>query len=230
MAGAEAPDFDRVARIYRWAEYLALGRLLEQTRFHWIPRLAGRRRALVLGDGDGRFVARVLAQHPGLQALAVDTSGAMLELLRQRCAAHAGRLQTLQGDALGLLLQPKLATAIDVGEVDLIVTHFFLDCLTQEEVEALAMRLSAQVGSGTVWLVSDFALPRWRVLRPLAAVYLRLLYLAFRVLTGLRVTRLPDVQRALALAGFERVARRERVGGFVYTEIWVREQGVGSRE
>jgi len=38
------------------------------------------------------------------------------------------------------------------------------------------------------------------------------------------------LQRALALAGFERVARRERVGGFVYTEIWVKEQGVGSRE
>ena len=97
-------NFDRVARLYRWAEYLALGPLLERTREHFLPQLAGRRQALVLGDGDGRFLARLLRQQPGLHALAVDTSAVMLRLLRQRCLdsapAAVSRLRTLRASAL----------------------------------------------------------------------------------------------------------------------------------
>jgi hypothetical protein len=54
----------------------------------------------------------------------------------------------------------------------------------------------------------------------LAALYIRALYFAFRVLTGLRVTRLPDQQMSLENAGFARVERKEFIGGLVYTELW----------
>jgi SAM-dependent methyltransferase len=205
------PDFDRVARIYRWAEYAALGPLLERTREHYLPQLADRRSALVLGDGDGRFLAQLLRQNPGLQATAVDTSAAMLGLLRQRCAFAAHRLYTRQHSAL--------ETAAEAN-TDLVVTHFFLDCLTQPDVNALIARFASTVRPGTLWLLSDFAIPAKPMLRPLAAIYIRSLYLAFRLLTGLRTTHLPDPQTALAAAGFERVARRERLGGLLYTELW----------
>jgi SAM-dependent methyltransferase len=213
MTGRAQPDFDRVARIYRWAEYLALGRLLERAREHYLPRLADRGSALVLGDGDGRFLARLLHQNSNLQALAVDTSAAMLGLLGQRCAFAADRLQTRQQSAL---------EAAPAPETDLIVTHFFLDCLAQPEVDALVAGLAAKVRPGTLWVVSDFAVPAKPVLGRLAAVYVRALYLAFGLLTGLRVRRLPDPQSALNAAGFERLARKERLGGVLYTELWRR--------
>ena len=69
-------------------------------------------------------------------------------------------------------------------------------------------------------MVSDFAQPHAAWLRPLAAAYIRALYFAFRVLTGLRVTRLPDAQEALRRAGFARVERKEFIGGLIYTELW----------
>jgi ubiquinone/menaquinone biosynthesis C-methylase UbiE len=213
MTKPAQPNFDRVARVYRWAEYLSLGPLLERTREHFLPQLVDRRRALVLGDGDGRFVARLLAQNRELQAVAVDTSAAMLGLLRERCGFAAERLETLHGSALDVM---------PAGDADLVVTHFFLDCLTQNEVDALAVGIGAAVQPGALWVVSDFAVPRKPVLGPLAAVYVRALYLAFAVLTGLRVKRLPDPQRSLAAAGFERVARKERLGCVIYTEIWKR--------
>jgi len=211
------PNFDRVARIYRWAEYLSLGPLLTRTRNHFLPQLTACRRALVLGDGDGRFLARLLQQNPNLHALAVDTSARMLHLLRQRCLRTAPRaserLRTDQASALEITPSP---------ETDLIVTHFFLDCLPQSEVEALAQRLAAQVPAGALWLISDFAIPAAPLLRPLAALYIRALYLAFRVLTGLRTTRLPDPQAALARAGFQRIARHTLLCGLLYTELWQR--------
>jgi len=196
-----APNFDPVARIYRWAEYLSLGPLLQRTRTHFLPQLADRRRALVLGDGDGRFLAKLLAQNPALHATAVDTSEQMLKLLRARC--DPTRVQTIQADALTVALPPG---------TDLIVTHFFLDCFTQSEVDSLALRLAEP---GALWLVSDF-----RAGNPFARVYVRSLYFAFRVLTGLRVTHLSDPGAALTAAGFHRIAQHQSLGGLLYTELW----------
>ena len=60
------PNFDRVARLYRWAEYLLLGPLLARTRKHFLPQLTSATHALVLGDGDGRFLAHLLHHAPKL--------------------------------------------------------------------------------------------------------------------------------------------------------------------
>ena len=210
------PNFDRVARLYRWAEYLTLGPLLLRARNHFLPQLPPRHRALILGDGDGRALARLLAQQPHLHALAVDTSAAMLHLLRQRCHPYADRLQTLHASALAPDLFTHLATP------DLITTHFFLDCLTQPQLDTLTRRIAAHTTPGTLWLISDFGPPHPRLLRPLATLYIGSLYVAFRILTGLRVTHLPNPQASLHAAGFHRIARHDILFGLIYTEIWQR--------
>jgi len=207
------PNFNPVARIYRLTEYLSFGPLLQRARTHFLPQLPPLHQALVLGDGDGRFLARLLAREHHLSALAVDTSATMLRLLRHHCQTDIQRVRTLQASALTIIPAPG---------TDLIVTHFFLDCFTQPEVDALAKTLAANTAPGTFWLLSDFAIPPSLILRPFAALYIRFLYLAFRVLTGLRVTHLPDPQSALAAADFDRIARHEFLAGFIYTEVWQR--------
>jgi ubiquinone/menaquinone biosynthesis C-methylase UbiE len=202
------PDFDRVAQVYRWAEYLALGRTLERAREFFLPRLTECTSVLALGDGDGRFLARILRQNPNARAVAIDTSASMLALLQGRCGA---RVKTVRASALEV--------KADAG-TDLVVTHFFLDCLTQSEVNALVASLAAQLEPGALWLVSDFGVPRTRWLRPFAAAYVRSLYLAFRILTGLQVTRLPDPQQAFVRSGLKRLGRHEFLFGLLYAELW----------
>jgi SAM-dependent methyltransferase len=207
------PNFDRVAGIYRWAEYLALGSRLEKVREHYLPQLVGCRNALLFGDGDGRFLAKLFEGNEGLSAVAVDLSGEMLRLLRCRCAFAERRLRTIQASAL----------TVDIpADTDIVVTHFFLDCLTQAEVDQLAMRGGAALAPGSLWLLSDFSVPENGLLRWPARLYIRSLYLAFRVLTGLRVTRLPDPQGALTRAGFLCLERHESLFGMLYTELWQR--------
>ncbi len=227
MTSASSPSFNRIARIYRWAEYLTLGPLLQRTRTHFLADLPALQpalkiepgTALVLGDGDGRFLARLLAQQTRLQAVAIDSSDAMLGLLRHRCRLYSDRLQTHQVSAVEFFDQGQWK-----GCADLIVTHFFLDCLTQPELDRLANRMAAHTRPGALWLLSDFAIPSHPWLAPLAALYIRLLYLAFRVLTGLRVTHLPDRASALSAAGFHRIARHSLLCGLLYTEIWQRDE------
>jgi ubiquinone/menaquinone biosynthesis C-methylase UbiE len=204
------PDFDGVARAYRWLEYAALGPLLERTRECHLALLQGCSRALILGDGDGRFTARLLASAPEVRVEAVDLSGMMLSLLKERCSAYAARLEVHQADARKF--EPREAP-------DVVVTHFFLDCLTQTEADTLVARLTTLLRPNTLWVVSDFRVPDGAMHWP-AWVYVRTLYFAFRILTGLRTTRLPDHAAALERSGFVRVTVERRMFGVLTSEVW----------
>jgi hypothetical protein len=214
MTRRAAPaNFDRVARLYRWMEYLSFGRALERCRNHFLPQLAHCRVALVLGDGDGRFLARLLDTNPALHADVVDTSSAMLRLLEHRVATAPNcreRLRTHHTSAL---------TFTPGHPCDLIVTHFFLDCLAQSEIDALARCLAQHATPHALWLVSDFRIPNGHMHWP-ARTIVRLLYLAFRLLTGLRTSELPDHGATLTAAGFHRKDRRLSFAGLLTTELW----------
>jgi hypothetical protein len=209
-------NFDSIARFYRWMEYLGFGRSLERCRTHFLAQLASRRRALLLGEGDGRFTARLLADNPHLHADVVDTSAAMLHLLAHRADSvdARARLRTHHIDALAF--EPDQAPG---RKYDLIVTHFFLDCLTQPEVDNLACRLTCFARPNALWLFSDFRIPAGAMRWP-ARLLVRLLYLAFRMLTGLRTTALPDHAAALTTAGFTRIAQHHCLAGLISSEIW----------
>ena len=215
------PNFDYIARPYRWLEYLTLGRTLKHCRLHYLPALLQQKRALILGDGDGRFLAQFLAQNPNIQADAVDTSAAMLELLRRRCEAAAPniapRLQTHHTSALNF--SPASAAKAQKQNYDLVVTHFFLDCLTQPDLEALIARVTPALTPGALWLVSDFRIPPGPIGLP-AKLFVRSLYLAFRLLTGLRTTHLPDHATPLAQAGLTRITHHHRLSGLLTSELW----------
>jgi SAM-dependent methyltransferase len=208
------PNFNLIAKPYRWLEYLTLGKALENCRTHFLQQLLDSRRALVLGDGDGRFLAELLKRNPQLQADAVDTSAAMLQLLRQRCEAAtpnaASRLRIHHASALTTPLE---------GPYDLVVTHFFLDCLTQPELDSLITRIAPTLAPGALWLISDFRIPRGSMHFP-ARVLIRSLYLAFRLLTGLRTTHLPDHATPLTHAGLTRISHQYRLAGLLITELW----------
>jgi hypothetical protein len=53
-----------------------------------------------------------------------------------------------------------------------------------------------------------------------AKFLIRSLYLAFRLLTGLRTTRLPDHTTPLTQAGLTRVSHQHRLAGLLATELW----------
>lgn len=214
MITPRSTNFDRIARPYRWLEYLTFGRALERCRFHFLRHLGTCRAALVVGDGDGRFLERLLAANPYVNADAVDSSAAMLRLLTLRCScshpAAVVRLHTHHVDALAF--EPS-------HPYDLIATHFFLDCLTQDEAGTLALRLAAHARPGALWLVSEFHIPDGPMRRP-ARILIRSLYLAFRLLTNLRIKQLPDYASALTAAGFRLKATHCSVAGFLLTQLW----------
>jgi SAM-dependent methyltransferase len=217
----DTPNFDSVARAYRWMEYFSFGPLLERCRFHFLTRCSRARHALVLGDGDGRFTARLLSSNPAVQVDAIDASPAMLAILRERgrncCDNAASRIRTIQADIRNFTPPGT--------DYDLVVSHFFLDCLTEDEIKALIPRLFPHMTQNTTWLVSEFAVPKagWRRLP--ARIVIRGLYYAFSILTGLRVRKIPNYANAFKDNGFYLADNAVYLGGLLVTEAWERQAG-----
>ncbi len=194
---------DRIARAYRWLEYAAFGRELERRRFRYLDQVTSARCALILGDGDGRFLSRFLSRsHASVDS--IDSSARMLELCRERVGNE--RAAYRHGDALSVPLAPS--------SYDLIVTHFFLDCFDSSGLGRLAARIRTAACPGALWLISEFRQPLW------AAPIIRGLYLFFRVTTGLRVTRLADHRPILRAHGFSLLREETSWRGLLASELW----------
>lgn len=194
---------DRIARSYRWFEYLAFGRALERRRLRYLAEVASAQRALVLGDGDGRFLAAFHAIAP-TQIDCVDSSARMLELARAR--ACDGGINYIHADALALPLPP--------AQYDLIATHFFLDCFDAAQLDCLIDRLCAAAAPGALWLISEFRQPMWA--RPLLA----LMYLFFALTASLENRSLIDHRPLLERRGFRLIREETARAGLLASELW----------
>jgi ubiquinone/menaquinone biosynthesis C-methylase UbiE len=126
----------------------------------------------------------------------------MLELARKRAGTEHVHYRC--GDARAVLLP--------TAEYDLIVTHFFLDCFDENDLEPLIARLADAAAPGARWLVSEFRGNGWLV---------RALYLFFRIVTGLRTLRLVDHHPLLQRHGFRLVHREHAWRGLLASELWV---------
>jgi len=162
---------------------------------------------LVLGDGDGRFLARLLAGNPEMTADYVDLSGRMLELARRR--AGEDRAAYRRGDARKL--------EFTRAEYDLIATHFFFDCFHAADAQLIAARIAAAAKPDARWLVSEFRQPWW------AGPILWGLYLFFRVTTGLKTSRLIDHPPMLCAQGFRLEREEVERFGLLASELWIRQ-------
>ncbi len=209
------PNFDRLAPLYRWMEALSFGPWLWWCRCAFMSQMLQARRALTFGDGDGRFTARLLRENPAIEVSAIDASPAMLAMLRRRAVRNATRLRTEVADA-----RTWTPTGVNSASYDLVYTHFFLDCLTEDDIRRLAARVRPLMAQAGIWVVSEFAIPEgWMgsiVARPLVSF----LYGSFGLLTGLSVRSLPDHGLALRQTGFALRQRRAWLMGLLVSEVW----------
>ena len=101
----EKMNADRIARLYRWLEYATFGNALQQRRTAFLADVADARRVLLLGDGDGRFLEKLVGQNTQAHIDYVDLSRRMLALARAR--AGTGRVTYHQANALDIALPER---------------------------------------------------------------------------------------------------------------------------
>lgn len=208
-------SFDVLAPHYRWMEFVLAGNKLQCCRTAFLDRVAGARKVLIVGEGNGRFLLECRRWLPGAKILCVDASARMLDMARRRLARHrqdCERVQFVRADAL--------AWSPPERDFDLIVTHFFLDCFRQEQLDRLIAGFAAVAAPGANWLLADFQPAPAGFNRYRSEVILWLMYRFFRVVTRLPASRLVLPGPILELHGFRLRGRRVSEWGLLHSDWW----------
>jgi cyclopropane fatty-acyl-phospholipid synthase-like methyltransferase len=208
-------SFDGLAYAYVWLEHLAFGRDLESARFCHLDQLQGCHRVLVLGEGDGRFLAKLVKRFPKMRIECMDASSAML-------ARAEGRLSAEDRARVNFRQEDALLAEFGKDNYDAVVTLFFLDCFSAGEVAGLIDRIQVALRDDARWLWADFALPQrgWRRWR--AQMWLHGLYFFFRTQTALTARQLPPSEELLRASGFVLSAEKSFQAGLLRSAVWKR--------
>jgi ubiquinone/menaquinone biosynthesis C-methylase UbiE len=211
-------SFDSISRAYRTLETIAFGGDLQRARVACLREIGTPRRALLVGEGNGRFLCELLRLNPNLEVDCVDASRRMLELARQRIERRSPddrrRVRLLQRDVTSW--SPPEAS------YDLIVTHFFLDCFSEDRMADIVNRLARAATPRATWLLADFCMPAGGFARSRAHLWLAAMYRFFQFTAGIEARGLEDPSRFLRTAGFALASQHLFRSGIVKSELWRR--------
>lgn len=172
----------------------------------------------MLGEGDGRFLALFTQCKHLTEIDYVDASPAMLELARRRVAG----LGNSCGEHVRFFRLDARHDPMPNPPYDVIVTHFFLDCITEEYLAEMVPRIRASSASGARWIISEFRKPARGIVKYVAYCLLRTLYIFFRITTGLEAAALPSYRPILQANGFVMESEHISMMGLLASELWVR--------
>ncbi|MEY2510544.1 MAG: hypothetical protein QOE26_1307 [Verrucomicrobiota bacterium] len=211
-------SFDSIAPAYSTLETIAFSGDLQRARVAFLDEIGTPRRALIVGEGNGRFLCELLRRHSIIEVDCVDASQRMLDLARERIErrlpADAARVRFLRHDITSWT--PPEAS------YDLIVTHFFLDCFSEARIADIVNRLSRAATPNATWLLADFCMPAGAFARIRAGLLLAAMYRFFRFTSGIEARELDDPSPFLHTAGFALVTQHLFRGGMVKSELWRR--------
>jgi ubiquinone/menaquinone biosynthesis C-methylase UbiE len=206
-------SFDPIARHYRWLEAVTFGSTLQQARTRWIETIPPPERALILGEGDGRFLSELLRVHPNVVVDCVDASGRMLDLARKRLVKVVPRAEVN-------FVREDVLTWAPSGSYDLLVVNFFLDCFPRPELMTVIRKLVDVASGGAYLFFADFSIPKKLIARTHAKIWLAIMYGFFRATTGIAAKRLIDPTSEFEINGFTCLNRAHWRFGLVKSELW----------
>lgn len=208
-------SFDAIAPWYRTLETIAFGNALQRARVACLDGIGSPRRVLIVGEGNGRFLAALLQRQPLIKIDCVDSSKRMLDLARQRV------LRTVPGQISRVtFLQHDIMSWMPRDRYDLIVTHFLLDCFNVQWVGDIVAKLAQAAGPKATWLVADFRVPEAVFARSHARAWLAVMYRFFRSVAGIEARELVDASPFLRAEGFLLERQLLFRQGMLKSELW----------
>jgi ubiquinone/menaquinone biosynthesis C-methylase UbiE len=152
-----------------------------------------------------------------IEIIYLDSSRRMLEIAR----AHVRRAG-LPLERIRFVCADVFECPVPLGGVELVVTHFFLDCFRPPELSQVISRVANAISPGAAWVVSDFQVPPfgWQGVR--ARLILHLAYRFFRWTTRLPASFLTSPAPELERNGFRLAKRRLFNHGLLYADWWTR--------
>ena len=198
--------YDRLAPVYEGLEQLAFGAALMRARTALLPRLPPLEKALVLGEGDGRFLKVLLEAQPRCKITCVEGSPGMVQ------RAHARLAKTATFSNINFSIQDARSFIPENRTYDAVFTTFFLDCFTETQLQELMPLWLKGLKRGGLWYYTDFQQPAEGLAALRAKTYLTTMHAFFRWQTALQPRQLVETQALFSEQGLNLCL--ERTGSY----------------
>jgi len=188
--------FDKIAPFYGVFESFLFGSKLQEMRCAYLDQLADRRDILLIGEGTGLFLEKLLQVNPKTNVTVVEQSAEMIERSRNRVIAQDSGRVTFHKVAL-----QEFDT---VKRFDSVCTFFFWDCFEKSQLRAMLPILSKYAKGQSLWIDVDFfEIQEGSLLSKCwHFMLIRVLYGFFGLATGIEARQVVEIEPLAKQNGF----------------------------
>lgn len=208
--------FDKLAPWYLFLEKFTFGNQLQKCRITQIEKLKDAKNVLLLGDGNGRFLQSFIKTNKSAKIDSLDISKKMITLAQNRVALIPIDHQ------VNFIHKDVFKWEFPKTKYDLIVTNFFLDCFTFQELTILTEKISYSIKPEGKLLYGDFNIPKARFKKILILPLLNMMYLFFKIFTHISAQTLSDPAQLFTENGFILENEKQQLGSLLKSQIWIK--------
>ncbi len=161
---------------------------------------------LILGGGSGELLSSLLQKHPAVSVDYIDLSPNMIELTKRKT-----------GNPLSVNFITGTEQNIPSHAYTVVITNFYLDLFSDKKLNEVIDIIKPRLADNVIWLATDFVSEKtWH------RIFLKVMYVFFKVVTGIEANSLPDWQSALSNARFREMKSKNFYGGFIKSSVYKR--------
>ena len=196
--------FDAIAFAYDTLTRIVFGRAIAKSQLQYLKLLGERSHVLVLGGGTGWWMNDFLQANPNTRITFIDASQKMIRIAESGLHVK-DRVDFINGTHQN----------VPNKKYDAVVLFYFLDLFTNEELPQLTQLINNKITIGGLWLVSDFVNHR-----PWHNALLKIMYIFFKGVAGLKTQSLPEWQVHLRNQGLIQSEHTTFYNGFIYSSVY----------
>ena len=207
--------FNKIAPFYDVVSMICSFNRIHKSQMWLLSKKMKFSKALIIGGGDGKFLLEAMKQGLSEQYYYIDISDAMIKLAQGKIEKH-----------LPLSLNSVVFICGSHQDIpqnqtfDLVVTPYFLDCFSDDELSLVMTKLHAQLTMGGTWFFTDFNIPENMFRSFIFKNIIQLLYGIFNLLCGLGVNSLPDFKKEFCKYEFTLLDEKYFLGGLLVSRIY----------
>ena len=198
-----------MAFIYDSLAGMVFGKSIQKAQSVWLDSIPDNGKVLILGGGTGFILEELDRLELPLKVTYIEPSSAMMSRARKRLP-----FKLIEVD----FIQDTHRAAFGMDRFDVVMTNFFLDVFTQDELGKVVQQISSLVDKDGVWLLTDFVKTGiwWQ------NALIKLMYLFFKVTAGLEGNRLLNFEAYLSEEGYRVVKQKYFYYGMIRSDVYKR--------
>ncbi len=196
--------FDNVATFYDRLAKMVYGKSIVESQKYFLDRIQDHSKILILGGGTGWILEEIFKVKSNVEVWYIEASMKMISLAKEKM--NDSRVKFIHGTENSIPQEPQF---------NLIITNFYLDLFSDNSVKPVLRKIKASLSANAQWIVTDFVNEKvWH------GVLLKVMYLFFRLVTGIKSKKLADWENEMLAIGGKESATKTFYKGFIKTKLF----------